>query len=193
MPAGEASGRGLDFLTSTALAAEPPAVGPHVSIALAIVLAVAVPAGSASPATPPPDFAAYPGEPVLAEAPATPELSNRRARRFRTVLREGAAAGPNFDGHYRVVSWGCGSNCLEWAIVDLVNGHVWFATKPALSCMGDEPRQARVPGWLETRVDSRLLALHECTDPGKRLTFDQRKLYEWRAGSLHFVRRERLW
>jgi hypothetical protein len=163
-----------------------------VSIALAIVLVVAVPAGSASPATPLPEFSAYPGESDLAQAPATPDLSSRRARRFRTVLREGAAAGPNFNGHYSLVHWGCGSNCMEWAIVDLVNGHVWFATRPAMSCMGDEPPEARVPDWLEMRVDSRLLALHECTDPGNKLTFDQRKLYEWREGSLHLVRRERL-
>lgn len=42
------------------------------------------------------------------------------------MLREGAKAGPNFAGHYTIVSWGCGTACIEVAIVDATNGHVFF-------------------------------------------------------------------
>jgi hypothetical protein len=107
-------------------------------------------------------------------------------------LREGAKAAPNFNGHYRVVEWGCGTNCIEWAIVDLASGRVWLSPEPALSCWSpDESETSKVPDWFSIKVDSRLLALHECTHPGKAVTFDERKLFEWRRSSLHLLRRER--
>lgn len=40
-----------------------------------------------------------------------------------------SSLGPNFAGHYRIVTWGCGSACLELAIVDLENGRVHFPGK----------------------------------------------------------------
>jgi hypothetical protein len=42
------------------------------------------------------------------------------------MLREGAKQGPNFAGHYTVVMWGCGSDCMEVAVVDAKTGHVYF-------------------------------------------------------------------
>ncbi|HET7025543.1 MAG TPA: hypothetical protein VFI39_10105 [Gemmatimonadales bacterium] len=47
-----------------------------------------------------------------------------RAREYRTVLEEGAAAGPNFAGRYTVVVWGCGSPCVQFAILDAPTGHI---------------------------------------------------------------------
>jgi hypothetical protein len=47
------------------------------------------------------------------------------ARRFRTKLREGAKEGPNFDGHYTLIFWGCGSSCQMHAVVDAVTGRVF--------------------------------------------------------------------
>jgi hypothetical protein len=41
---------------------------------------------------------------------------------YRTKLREGAARGPNFAGHYSVVTWGCGSSCQILAVVDARTG-----------------------------------------------------------------------
>src|ERR1700694_5182515 len=49
------------------------------------------------------------------------------ARSYRTRLREGAAKGPNFAGHFTIVTWGCGSDCYDIAIVDARTGRVWFA------------------------------------------------------------------
>ena len=46
---------------------------------------------------------------------------------FRTRLIEGAKKGPNFAGHYTVVTWGCGTNCAVVAIVDAKTGIVHFA------------------------------------------------------------------
>lgn len=46
---------------------------------------------------------------------------------FRTRLREGAAKGPNFAGHYTLVMWGCGAACQMVAVVDAGDGQVSFA------------------------------------------------------------------
>jgi len=62
--------------------------------------------------------------------PAKVDLSsNRYAKEFRTVLREGAKKGSNFAGHYTLVEWGCGSSCQSHAIIDTKNGKVFFPDK----------------------------------------------------------------
>jgi hypothetical protein len=43
---------------------------------------------------------------------------------FRTTLDSAAAAGPNFAGHFTVVTWGCGSACQVSAVVDAVTGQL---------------------------------------------------------------------
>jgi hypothetical protein len=53
--------------------------------------------------------------------------SDPKARRYRTVLREGAVLPPDFAGRCKVVSWGCGSPCHEFAIVDLKTGLVYVS------------------------------------------------------------------
>ena len=63
------------------------------------------------------------GQPVPVNLASHPE-----ARTFRTVLREGAAQGPNFAGHDTVVTWGCGTACQMVAVVDAGDGKVSFAT-----------------------------------------------------------------
>ena len=44
-------------------------------------------------------------------------------------------SGPNFAGHYFVIRWGCGSNCLMMAVVDAKTGKVY---DPPLSGTGTE-------------------------------------------------------
>ena len=64
----------------------------------------------------------YSGAPALVNFCISPG-----ARYYRTRLREGAAKGPNFAGHFTIVTWGCGSDCYDIAIVDARTGRVWFA------------------------------------------------------------------
>lgn len=52
--------------------------------------------------------------------------SHRDGPTFRTILREGAKVGPNFAGHFTIVTWGCGTACQRLAIVDAKNGQVFF-------------------------------------------------------------------
>lgn len=46
--------------------------------------------------------------------------------RFRTVIRAGSKGHPNFAGHFRVVSWGCGASCQQFAIIDKKTGGAYF-------------------------------------------------------------------
>jgi hypothetical protein len=64
----------------------------------------------------------YRGTPARVNLSAPPA-----ARYYRTRLREGAAKGPNFAGHYTIITWGCGSDCYDIAVVDARTGRVWFA------------------------------------------------------------------
>jgi hypothetical protein len=60
--------------------------------------------------------------------PASVNLrSNPKARLFRTMLKLSAEKGPNFAEHYTVGTWGCGSDCRMVAVIDAVNGRVYFA------------------------------------------------------------------
>ena len=52
---------------------------------------------------------------------------------FRTRLNEAARLGSvNFAGHYILTAWGCGTGCLDGAIVDATNGDVFWL--PAVEC-----------------------------------------------------------
>src|SRR5262245_19409738 len=70
-----------------------------------------------------PTFAAYAVHEGFTGRPAQVDLkSDPDAPRFRTRLREGAATGPNFAGHFTIVTWGCGTDCQVTAVVDALSG-----------------------------------------------------------------------
>jgi hypothetical protein len=73
-------------------------------------------------------FNRYPARATFAGRPARVDLaSDTAARRFRTALREGARTGPNFAGAFTIVTWGCGTECRQLAIVSARTGAVYFA------------------------------------------------------------------
>ncbi len=89
---------------------------------------VAVACASTAAAQKRPRFEDYPVRRKFHGTPAKVNLRSRpKARMFRTMLRQGAKDGPNFAGYYTVVSWGCGSDCMQVAVVDCRNGRVHFA------------------------------------------------------------------
>jgi hypothetical protein len=86
-----------------------------------------------------PSFAKYPaGKSNFKLTLALPRLRTPEERRFRSVLRNGIKkgynvveggtenerVGPNFAGHFILVQWGCGSDCMEAAVIDGVDGTV---------------------------------------------------------------------
>ncbi len=90
--------------------------------------------------------------------PAPVILNSRRARTYRTVLREGARRGPNFAGHYTIVTWGAGLATFSMAVVDARTGRVYF---PPFKEVGASSYglplidKGNNPAW---RIDSKLFA-----------------------------------
>jgi hypothetical protein len=74
-----------------------------------------------------PRFEDYPAAKVAIAHPPPVDVSGKDAREFRTRLREAAKRGADFAGHYTIASWGCGTGCLGWAVIDQKTGKVTFA------------------------------------------------------------------
>jgi hypothetical protein len=118
----------------------------HQTAAVSDTLA-AVSAGTAAP-----KFEAYAVASTYTGKIAPVNLASAaEARRFRTVLRDGAAGPPDFAGRYRVVEWGCGSPCHTFAIVESANGRVFM---PGIAAMAG----------IAYRPDSRLLVVEPPED-----------------------------
>ncbi len=98
--------------------------------------------------------------------PIPPKLLGKRANTYKTVITEGAKAGPNFAGHYTVVTWGAGLGNFSIAIVDARDGRVLFMPFDGVGHAGYglnfEGRDEMNPAF---RIDSKLLAFSGC--PGK--------------------------
>ena len=111
---------------------------------------------------------------------ALPKISNAEERRFRTTLKQAVTKGyyvvdggtdherigANFAGRYVLVQWGCGTNCMQAALIDGRDGVV--LRLPQIP--GDELSYFGIPTGshefrtLEFRWNSRLLGIPCVTD-----------------------------
>jgi len=115
----------------------------------------ALPKGWSAPSDAP-RFEDYPAGEVYRGPVAEVRLDSRRARMFRTRLREDSRGGPNFAGHYAVVVWGCGTGCAQMGVVDSKTGRVYFPPVEYMDIPDMEDAAARSQ-WF--RLDSRLLRI----------------------------------
>ena len=92
---------------------------------------------------PAPRFEDYPAREVYRGRPAPVRLDSRRARMFRTRLREDSRSGPNFAGRYTVVVWGCGTGCAQMGVVDAKTGRVYFPPVEYMDIPDMEDEDAR--------------------------------------------------
>ena len=104
--------------------------------------------------------------------PSPPNLaSHPLARQFRTRLRQGAAEGPNFAGHFTIASWGCGAACVQFAIIDARNGQVFFPPEvlhvSMLHVMEPEDASHRQLARPRFRRDSALFIVVGAVDEGE--------------------------
>jgi hypothetical protein len=102
------------------------------------------------------EFKDYPATNIFVGKPAAVDLkSDPKARMYRTQLGTQTKEGANFAGHYHIVTWGCGAECEDFAIVDCKTGKVHFPELPYVSnhyWRGDD-------FGLDFRINSRLLIL----------------------------------
>ena len=103
-----------------------------------------------------PRFEDYPVREVYKGPVAPVRLDSRRARMFRTRLREDSRGGPNFAGRYTVVVWGCGTGCAQMGVVESKTGRVYFPPVEYMDIPDTEDEAARSQ-WF--RLDSRLLRI----------------------------------
>ena len=131
--------------------------------------ATARPGGQSTRSKPPraPRFEDYPVREVYKGRPAEVRLDGRRARMYRTRLREDSRGGPNFAGRYAFVLWGCGTGCAQSGVVDLKTGRVYFPPVEYHDIINMEDEQARRRFF---RLESRLLVL-------TRWHYDRRQSY----------------
>lgn len=152
---------------------------PYLLLALALVLGTV-------------DFGAYPADETLS-APAAKPIITGPAAKFAGQIREAAKQPADFNGHFKIARWGCGSNCLQWAVIDQQTGRVVMAPRSLMSCMPGDPKDAaQFPDWLDYRADSRLIVAYECEDPKNGLLYDTRRFYALQRGALVALRVERL-
>jgi hypothetical protein len=137
----------------------------------------------ASPANAP-EFSQYKAEPAFTGTPAVPQTNTQNAKRFRTVIREGTAKGPNFDGHYIVVEWGCGAGCAQFSIVDAPTGKVYDPPFPGVSFESAEGKFLADSG-IRYKQDSSLMVISGC--PGGRDCATW--YYEWTGTELKLIKK----
>ena len=107
--------------------------------------------------------------------PATPILATRTQRMFRSTIREAAAKGPNFAGHYTIAEWGCGSGCVSSAVVDSATGKVYSAPFRVLSMPLAEREGGHEYQGVVYQLDSRLFIADGCPEEANCGTY----YYEW--------------
>ncbi|HEX8329633.1 MAG TPA: hypothetical protein VF629_19000 [Hymenobacter sp.] len=138
------------------------------------ILAARPAGGQAAPA-----FAKYPAGARYAGPGAAPRLRpGTAAWYFRTRIREAAVQPPNFAGHYVLATWGCGTECVSYVIINAKTGAVYFDNR-TVCCWG-----TAVPDDFEPvrgQLDSRLLVCtgqlnEEGPNKAHRYLFTQGKL-----------------
>ncbi len=156
-----------------------------------ILLLVAVVPNVAAQGRLPPSFADYAVSEKFVGSLAPARIRGRWAHMFRTRIRLGALEGPNFAGRYRVVTWGCGSDCILFAIVDAKSGRVY--APPSFAGVSRVPSQEEDP--LQFRSGSRLLIIagSKVFQEGRRGDGRPAKYYyKWDGGRLVLIRRSKL-
>lgn len=138
---------------------------------LAVLCALSVTVWGQAGGSAVPRFEDFPAGAVFNGKPAPPRLVQARDRAFRTRIREGAASGPNFAGHFTIVEWGCGSACVSIAVLDAKDGAIIHPVPFEILGWGMQmryedkysPLQDRFRP-LSYRTDSRLLTVRGCPE-----------------------------
>ncbi len=112
--------------------------------------------------------------------PAPPKLTQPRARRYRSEIRDRVSNGPNFAGHYTLAYWSCSPGCVAFAVVDARTGRLYLhPTLKRINVAGDQDEDV-----LQFRLDSRLLIVAGARN-GKG---SGRYFYEWTGRWLRLIR-----
>jgi hypothetical protein len=132
-----------------------------------------------------PQFDEYRVTRVFSGKPASPKLVRPSDRLYRTRIREGAAAGPNFAGHFTIAEWGCGSSCVSIALVNAETGEVYRGPfgvlgsgRPLNYADGDDQ-------LLSYNLNSRLMKVRGCPEDRNCAEY----FYEWTGKQFRLIQK----
>lgn len=134
----------------------------------------------AADATQPPQYTAFGVQDSFTGAPVAPKLTTKFQRGFRSQIMSQAKAKPDFAGHYHIVSWGCGTECVQFAIVDSASGAVFDPPFQTVAWGGKA--RFRVTEGIHYRTDSRLLTIAGC--PNEERSKCGTYYFEWDGAQL---------
>jgi hypothetical protein len=130
-------------------------------------------------------FEAYKVGQVYRGQPAPVRIVTANQRMFRTRIRDGSKEGPNFAGHFTVISWGCGLGCLDVEVVDAISGQAYDDAPFSGLVFLTGAQSGREYQGLVYQPDSRLLIADGCQDKCGT------SYYEWREDGLKLLLFER--
>jgi hypothetical protein len=118
---------------------------------------------------------------------AAVRLDSASSRMFRTKLIDAAKQPPDFAGHYRFASWGCGSVCAAGALIDLQTGIVY--PPPGVKAGSGWDRWIFAGGFvdgpfLEHRPNSRLAIVRK---QARDFAFEEASYYEWTGSEFRLL------
>jgi hypothetical protein len=96
----------------------------RVGILLTLLLTTYEVVGQSRPGATLPRFEDYAVQEKWGGTAASVRFQTPSDREFRTQFINASKDPPNFAGHYRVATWGCGTDCLQGGIVDLSTGQL---------------------------------------------------------------------
>jgi hypothetical protein len=137
-----------------------------------------------------PAFEQFGANEIFTGKPLAPKITPDH-RWFRTMIRQGAAKGPNFAGHYTIAIWGCGTACSSVAIIDAKNGNVYdgpFSDLGWVMPLSYEGRYSPNSNSFEPlsfRIDSRLLIVRGCPEDENCASY----FYEWADSRFKLIRK----
>ncbi len=122
-----------------------------------------------------PSFQEYRIAQVYRGKPAAPVFRTKEEFEFRTRIREGAAKGPNFAGHYAVVKWGGGTGTGTFVLVDEKTGQIFFHA---------DPKQGTDFFF---NLHSRLMAINSYMGDDPSTETCVRSFWEWTGKEMKFI------
>lgn len=102
---------------------------------------------------------------------------------FRTKITEGAQEGPNFAGHYTITTWGCGTGCVQFAIINAKTGDVFMPPFYIAGGMNVQQEKLQEEYPLQFKPDSKLLVvIGSRNEKGEGVYF-----YKWENDKLTLI------
>ncbi|HJV02013.1 MAG TPA: hypothetical protein VJ752_15850 [Burkholderiaceae bacterium] len=149
----------------------------NIRITLLVLTTAFMPALVMAASNTQPEFSQYQVTQRYAGPLTKPVLANRQDKEFQTQLRRAARERPNFAGHYRIVTFGCGASCVMGAIIDATSGKVLWL--PFTVCCASDASKPPV----DFRPDSALLIINGMRNEAG----DGTHYYALKDGQLTFI------